>query len=656
MPAVFFVWSAVACSSAVAQPAIPAAPPAFNNPLVQGRADPHVTLQEDGWYYFTATVPEYDRIELRRARSLDDLGKAEAQVVWRKHAAGPMSYHIWAPELHRIDGKWYVYFTASRADRIWDIRLYVLECASDDPLKGPWLERGQLKTGWESFSLDATTFALNGQRYLVWTQRPQEAEKQQTSIYIAKMASPLSIAGPATLLTSPEYPWERVKYDVNEAPAVLVKNGRVFLTYSASATDANYAMGMLTAKADANLLDRASWSKAAQPVFATSAANGQFGPGHNSFTTTPDGKTDINVYHARNYRDIAGDSLKDPNRHTRAQAIAWRPDGTPDFGEPVADQGAVAAKPLFRDPVVDGAADPVVVWNPQRQRWWMYYTARRANTPGLSGVTWVHGTKIGIAESADLGGTWSYVGTADIELPPDMGGANATHWAPDVIRAPGGTWQMYLTVVPGIFTDWKHPRGIVRLESTDLRSWRNARPLSLVTDKVIDASIAALPGGGWRMWYNNELDGKSIWTADSADLATWTQKGKAVGDQAGEGPKVFQWRGSWWMITDVWRGLGVYRSSDAVTWQRQANNLLQAPGKGADDGVIGGHPDVVVSGGRAFLFYFTHPGRTAAAVAAKLDGTEQRRSSIQVVELKEEGGVLTVDRDAPTRINLIPPP
>jgi GH43 family beta-xylosidase len=313
-----------------------AAEPRFANPLVTQRADPQVTLQPDGWYYFTATVPEYDRIELRRARSLDDLGKAEAAVVWRKHASGEMGAHIWAPELHRIAGKWYLYFTAGRADKIWEIRLYVLENASPDPFSGEWIERGQLKTGWESFALDGTTFAHRGQRYLVWTQRAPDGSKG-TNIYIAKMDSPLSIAGPATLLTRPEYAWEKVKYDVNEAPAVLVKNGRVFLTYSASATDASYAMGMLTASADADLLDARAWTKSPEPVFKSSVANAQWGPGHNSFTTTPDGKTDVLVYHARNYRDIVGDPLRDPNRHTRAQAIRWRADGTPDFGEPEAD-------------------------------------------------------------------------------------------------------------------------------------------------------------------------------------------------------------------------------------------------------------------------------------------------------------------------------
>jgi GH43 family beta-xylosidase len=313
------------------------AEPALANPLVAQRADPHVTLHSDGYYYYTATVPEYDRIELRRARSLDELGKAEAKVVWRKRAAGPMGAHIWAPEMHRIDGKWYIYFTAAPAEAVWEIRMYVLENSSADPLEGSWTERGQLKTEWESFSLDATTFAHQGQRYLVWTQRAPAPDDKSTNIYIAKMDTPTSITGKPVMLSRPDYAWEKVKHNVNEGPAVLVRNGKVFLTFSASATDANYCLGLLTANADANLLDPASWRKSAEPVFATSVANGQYGPGHNSFTTTPDGKTDILVYHARNYRDIKGDPLKDANRHTRAQVIHWRADGSPDFGAPVAD-------------------------------------------------------------------------------------------------------------------------------------------------------------------------------------------------------------------------------------------------------------------------------------------------------------------------------
>lgn len=312
----------------------------FSNPLVRQRADPHVTLHSDGFYYFTATVAQYDRIELRRARTLDQLGKARPKVIWRKHASGVMGNHIWAPELHFIDGKWFMYFTAGTAEDKWAIRLYVLENSSPNPLEGRWVERGQLKTAWESFALDATTFAHRGQRYLVWTQRRPEKELLATNIYIAAMDTPRSIGSAPVLLSTPEHGWEKVKFLVNEAPAVLVKNNQVFITYSASATDASYSMGMLQADAGANLLDAASWRKRSEPVFASSAANGQYGPGHNSFTTTPDGKTDVLVYHARNYRDIAGDPLNDPNRHTRAQVIRWRADGSPDFGVPVADRVA----------------------------------------------------------------------------------------------------------------------------------------------------------------------------------------------------------------------------------------------------------------------------------------------------------------------------
>jgi hypothetical protein len=319
-----------------------------------------------------------------------------------------------------------------------------------------------------------------------------------------------------------------------------------------------------------------------------------------------------------------------------------------DAGTP----GRVAAKPLYRDPVYDGAADPVVVWNAARGRWWMFYTSRRANAAGLPGVTWMHGTRIGIAESPDAGATWTYVGTADIELPPELGGPDATHWAPDIVRADDGTYHMFLTVVPGVFTDWKHPRVIVHLTSTDLRSWRQPSMLALAGDKVIDASLARLPDGGWRMWYDNELDHKTIYYADSPDLVHWTDRGQAVA-QRGEGPKVFRWRGAWWMIEDLWHGLGVFRSSDALHWQAQKNTLLEQPGQGPEDGVMGGHPDVVVSGDHAYLFYFVHPGRRGAD--AKLDGPEQRRSLIQVTELIEEGGVLRSLRDRPTHIRLDPP-
>lgn len=307
----------------------------WSNPILPQRADPHVALHSDGWYYFTATVPEYDRIELRRARTLEGLATAETKVVWRKHASGPMSHHIWAPEIHSINGKWYVYFAAGRAEAIWDIRMYVLENDSANPLEGTWAEKGQIKMNWESFTLDATTFEHRGARYLVWAQ--SVPERQGTSLFIAKMDTPWTITGTQACLTRPELAWERIGHNVNEAPAVIHRNGRLFMTYSASATDANYCVGLLTADENADLLDPQSWSKSPTPVFKSNPATSQYGPGHNCFTTTPDGKTDILVYHARNYERIEGDPLGNPDRATRAQILKWNADGTPNFGVPVAD-------------------------------------------------------------------------------------------------------------------------------------------------------------------------------------------------------------------------------------------------------------------------------------------------------------------------------
>ncbi|MET8862452.1 family 43 glycosylhydrolase [Nonomuraea sp. NPDC004580] len=309
----------------------------YTNPIAARRADPHVFRHTDGYYYFTATVPEYDRIVLRRATTIQGLATAPETVIWRRHTSGEMGAHIWAPEIHFINGKWYVYFAAGRADDVWRIRMYVLENAAANPLTGTWTERGRITTPWDTFSLDATTFVAGGVRHLLWAQQ-EPGIATNSNLYIARMgANPWTITGTVTRLTVPTLAWETRGYKVAEGPAVLQRNGRLFLTYSASATDANYCVGLLTASASADPLQAASWTKSPNPVFASNAATSQYGPGHNSFTVSEDGQSDLIVYHDRNYRDISGDPLNDPNRRTRVQKVYWRADGTPDFGIPVAD-------------------------------------------------------------------------------------------------------------------------------------------------------------------------------------------------------------------------------------------------------------------------------------------------------------------------------
>jgi hypothetical protein len=176
--------------------------------------------------------------------------------------------------------------------------------------------------------------------------------------------------------------------------------------------------------------------------------------------------------------------------------------------------------------------------------------------------------------------------------------------------------------------------------------------LDLSSDRVIDPYILKLDDGSWRLWYKDERDHSFIHYANSQDLYHWTPGGIAIDDRPSEGPIVFRWKQAIWMIVDAWNGLGVYRSTDALHWVGQGHNLLAEAGHSPTDRSEGHHGDVVVSGDRAFLFYFVQlkgedmkPG----------DPDSAHRSVLQVVELKERNGVLEADRDKPTFVSLGPP-
>jgi len=308
----------------------------------------------------------------------------------------------------------------------------------------------------------------------------------------------------------------------------------------------------------------------------------------------------------------------------------------------------VADKPLYRDPIHDGAADPCVIWNKKEQLWYMFYTNRRANIDSLDNVSWVHGTEIGIATSSNNGSTWSYKGICTIDYQPTD---QYSYWAPEVIEIKG-IYHMFLTYVPGIFSDWYHKRKIIHLTSSDLINWDFVMELKLASERVIDADIIKLPNGNWRLFYNNENDGKSIYYTDSDNLNQWPNPSKKAVKKRGEGPVVFKWKELYWMICDSWDGLSVYNSTDLTNWNKQEHNILKEPGKGIDDQVKGGHPDVVIDNGKAYIFYFTHPGRVPSNKGK--DSYETRRSSIQVAELhfNEKDITITCNRDQKVTLNL----
>ena len=302
--------------------------------------------------------------------------------------------------------------------------------------------------------------------------------------------------------------------------------------------------------------------------------------------------------------------------------------------------------PLFRDPIFDGAADPTIIWNVDEKAWWMLYTNRRANVT-CQRFAWVHGTDIGIASSQDGGATWLYRGTLPrLEFEP---GRN-TFWAPEVVWF-DGRYHMFVSYIPGVPSYWTGSRQIVHMTSHDLWSWSFESQLQLSSNKVIDACVLQMPTGLWRMWYKDEGNYSYTYLAESSDLYQWRVVGPVITDCPHEGPNVFWWKQAYWLVTDTWKGLGVYRSTDATVWVRQSD-ILGIPGRRQDDGVNGLHADVIVRGERAFIFYFTHPDRSSPDEPSDPHPLWFKRTSIQVAELEMQAGELVCDRDKPFELIL----
>jgi GH43 family beta-xylosidase len=312
----------------------------FTNPLLPSGADPW-NIYKDGFYYYMHTTGR--NLTIWKTRRISELPTAEKRVVWTPPEGKPYSKDIWAPELHYLEGKWYIYFAAD-AGTNQTHRLWVLENASPDPLKGDWTLKGKLTDATDKWAIDGSVFEHKGQLYLIWSGWESDENGVQ-SIYIARLKNPWTVEGKRVRLTAPEYPWEKVgdildwktsdnppHVDVNEGPQILKRGNKVFLIYSASGCwTENYSLGMLKAHAESDLLDAASWRKSPQPVFQTSPAARAYGTGHNSFFKSPDGTEDWILYHANSEPGQGCGRHRSP----RAQKFTWKPDDTPDFGEPL---------------------------------------------------------------------------------------------------------------------------------------------------------------------------------------------------------------------------------------------------------------------------------------------------------------------------------
>lgn len=319
----------------------------FTNPLLPHGADPF-SFYKDGYYYYMHTGG--NKLMLWKTKTLADLARAERKVIFDPPEGKAWSRELWAPEIHFIKGKWYVYFAADDGDNV-NHRMYVIENASADPMKGSWVFKGKVADKTDKWAIDGSVFTHKGKLYMVWSGWEGDTNGQQ-DIYIARMKNPVKITGKRVRISSPVYKWEKngslpgnpPHVSVNEGPQPLINGDKLFIIYSASGcwTD-YYALGMLTYTGNKSVLDSASWKKNEEPVFAQTAENGVYGPGHNSFFKSPDGTEDWLLYHANSK---PGEGCGG-NRSPRAQKFTWNADGSPNFGLPV-KTGQILAVPSVK--------------------------------------------------------------------------------------------------------------------------------------------------------------------------------------------------------------------------------------------------------------------------------------------------------------------
>ncbi|MBQ7660797.1 MAG: glycoside hydrolase family 43 protein [Clostridia bacterium] len=305
----------------------------FYNPIIENGPDPFVLRHADRYYYCYSTGAA---IFVSSADNIHHLSQ-NGREIWRPAPDKPYSKNLWAPEIHEIDGAWYLYVACDNGANE-NHRMYV--CKSDGGPDGNYSLVGKISDDADKWAIDGTVMQRGGRMYFVWSGWEGDVDENQ-NLYIAEMRSPTEIGSARVMLSAPQLAWERrgsgltasgrLLPGVNEGPQILQRGDTVHIVYSAAGSWCrHYCLGMLTLRGG-DPLDAENWIKSQSPVFVEN--EGTHGPGHCSFTTAPDG-TDFIVYHAR--RDEKGGWA---GRGMRAQPFTWDGD-MPRFG--------AAAKPTDR--------------------------------------------------------------------------------------------------------------------------------------------------------------------------------------------------------------------------------------------------------------------------------------------------------------------
>lgn len=324
----------------------------FTNPIIGPAAADPFFYYKDGYYYYVRS--SYGGLTVSKAKRIQDIGQVPRIMVYsQSDAPSNITRNWWAPEIHYLEGNWYIYWAANDG-KSENHRMYVLESTDPNNAQAPYTLKSQLaptklneQTGeWEvdtaqnMWAIDGTIFEnKDGRMYFLWAGYDGSAGNFQ-KLFIAEMLNPWTMKGSRTLISEPELPFEirGGGYKLNEGPQIITRGNKVHVLYSSCQANYDwYSLGLLTAEADADLLDAASWKKNPGPVFTKSndSSEESFGTGHAMVVQSPDGTEDWLIYHAYQQGNGTGHTGDMEGRCTRAVKISWDENDMPIFGNPV---------------------------------------------------------------------------------------------------------------------------------------------------------------------------------------------------------------------------------------------------------------------------------------------------------------------------------
>lgn len=284
--------------------------PHYDFPIATNHADPCIGYWQ-GKYYFIATydADHEHTMYIREADSIPELVDAEEVLILDSVTYPGIGGLLWAPEFHIIGEDLYIFHAATPGEffceesHVRKLRRGGNPMCKEDwsaPMRVVRADGSELCEAGKTITLDMTCFEYNGEYYAVWSQRQFLPVDQGAWLYIAKLnpEEPWKLVTEPVVLSKPEYGWANNHTFVDEGPFALIRENKVFLTFSSAAVDSTYVVGLFEAEHGTDLLNPDNWKKTNFPILTSRSVEGEFGTGHNAYVTDENGDV-WNTYHAR---------------------------------------------------------------------------------------------------------------------------------------------------------------------------------------------------------------------------------------------------------------------------------------------------------------------------------------------------------------------